>query len=271
MLLTGQSAPSFSLPDAGMQTVSLSSYKGRKNVVLYFYPRDDTPGCTLEAIEFSDHEAQFGHSVLINHFFANESDFDTPVIDRRASVQKRNLGPLKPDSESTWEQRHERGLGKPDEAGGRIAAGIAGANRVALDDGFQTSKLRKSDDGLFHPEIRFTTCKTSCKLLEAHFYNNLVEIFVQLHRCDHAGIHATIDQWGFPGLNSRHLIECDLDFRPHRFVIGPQKPRGGCCSDDRENQNPSDTALAGVADNSVVLLLVLIGHWFFGRGRLQII
>jgi thioredoxin-dependent peroxiredoxin len=60
MLHTGQTAPTFSLPDADMQTVSLSSYKGRKNVVLYFYPRDGTPGCTLEAIDFSDHEEQFG-------------------------------------------------------------------------------------------------------------------------------------------------------------------------------------------------------------------
>jgi peroxiredoxin Q/BCP len=60
MLHTGQPAPIFSLPDADMQTVSLSAYKGRKNVVLYFYPRDGTPGCTLQAIEFSDHEEQFG-------------------------------------------------------------------------------------------------------------------------------------------------------------------------------------------------------------------
>jgi len=59
MLRTGQTAPSFSLPDADMQTVSLSSFKGRKNIVLYFYPRDGTPGCTLEAIEFSDHESVF--------------------------------------------------------------------------------------------------------------------------------------------------------------------------------------------------------------------
>lgn len=66
MLHTGQTAPSFSLPDADMQTVSLSAYKGRKNVVLYFYPRDGTPGCTLEAIDFSDHEDQFGkHDCVI--------------------------------------------------------------------------------------------------------------------------------------------------------------------------------------------------------------
>lgn len=59
MLHTGQTAPTFSLPDADMQTVSLSEYRGRKHVVLYFYPRDDTPVCTLQAIEFSDHEDQF--------------------------------------------------------------------------------------------------------------------------------------------------------------------------------------------------------------------
>lgn len=60
MLHPGQTAPNFSLPDADMQTVSLSEYRGKKNVVLYFYPRDDTPVCTLQAIEFSDHEDQFG-------------------------------------------------------------------------------------------------------------------------------------------------------------------------------------------------------------------
>lgn len=66
MLQPGQSAPAFTLPDADMQTVSLSSFKGRSNVVLYFYPRDGTPGCTLEAIEFSDHEELFAqHNCVV--------------------------------------------------------------------------------------------------------------------------------------------------------------------------------------------------------------
>ena len=43
-----------------MQTVELASYLGRKHIVLYFYRRDDTPGCTLQAAEFSDHESEFG-------------------------------------------------------------------------------------------------------------------------------------------------------------------------------------------------------------------
>src|SRR5258708_4674115 len=59
MLQPGQSAPSFALPDADMQTVSLSAFKGKKHVVLYFYPRDGTPGCTIVTTDFSDHEDQF--------------------------------------------------------------------------------------------------------------------------------------------------------------------------------------------------------------------
>lgn len=58
-LTTGMEAPHFELPDADMQTFSLTSQQGRNNVVLYFYPRDDTPGCTMEANEFSDLEEEF--------------------------------------------------------------------------------------------------------------------------------------------------------------------------------------------------------------------
>ena len=67
MLQIGHAAPSFSLPDADMANVKLADYKGQQHVVLYFYPRDDTPGCTLEAIEFSDMDAelnQFKTAVL---------------------------------------------------------------------------------------------------------------------------------------------------------------------------------------------------------------
>jgi len=50
----GRKAPSFTLPDAEGRPVSLSDFKG-KDVVVYFYPRDDTPGCTKEACGFRDH------------------------------------------------------------------------------------------------------------------------------------------------------------------------------------------------------------------------
>jgi len=59
MLHVGEPAPSFSLPDADLEMMNLSSYRGKKNVVLYFYPKDGTPGCTLQAIGFSDREDEF--------------------------------------------------------------------------------------------------------------------------------------------------------------------------------------------------------------------
>jgi len=59
MLQAGDPAPAFDLPDADMNAVSLDDFKTRQHVVLYFYPRDDTPGCTLEAIEFSDLAGEF--------------------------------------------------------------------------------------------------------------------------------------------------------------------------------------------------------------------
>lgn len=54
MLQAGQPAPGFELADADMQAVSLEGFRNRSNVVLYFYPKDDTPSCTMQAIDFSD-------------------------------------------------------------------------------------------------------------------------------------------------------------------------------------------------------------------------
>jgi peroxiredoxin Q/BCP len=58
MLQTGRPAPGFELPDADMNVVSLDNFRDH-NVVLYFYPRDDMPGCTIEAIDFSELEDEF--------------------------------------------------------------------------------------------------------------------------------------------------------------------------------------------------------------------
>ncbi|MFB3788877.1 MAG: thioredoxin-dependent thiol peroxidase [bacterium] len=54
----GKAAPSFSLPAHTGENVSLKEFKGRKQVVLYFYPKDDTPGCTKEACSFRDYLPQ---------------------------------------------------------------------------------------------------------------------------------------------------------------------------------------------------------------------
>ena len=58
MVEIGQPAPDFTLPDQDGHEVTLSDQKG-KPVVLYFYPRDDTPGCTREACNFRDARAEY--------------------------------------------------------------------------------------------------------------------------------------------------------------------------------------------------------------------
>jgi len=65
-LQAGMEAPHFELPDADMHQFRLAALQDKHNVVLYFYPKDDTPGCTMEGNEFSDLEAEFArHDALV--------------------------------------------------------------------------------------------------------------------------------------------------------------------------------------------------------------
>jgi peroxiredoxin Q/BCP len=65
VLQVGADAPHFELADADMHMFSLEAQRG-KSIVLYFYPKDDTPGCTMEANEFSDHEDEFAkHDAIV--------------------------------------------------------------------------------------------------------------------------------------------------------------------------------------------------------------
>jgi peroxiredoxin Q/BCP len=54
----GSKAPNFTLKNANNETITLEEFKG-KNVIVYFYPKDLTPGCTKQAIAFTEHEEEF--------------------------------------------------------------------------------------------------------------------------------------------------------------------------------------------------------------------
>ncbi len=58
--LEGTHAPDFSLPNEKGETVSLADFAGEKYVILFFYPKDATPGCTLEAQSFKESHTDFG-------------------------------------------------------------------------------------------------------------------------------------------------------------------------------------------------------------------
>jgi len=59
MLKANDQAPLFSLPNQYGEKLSLQDYYGKQNVVLYFYPKDDTPGCTVEANQFTGLNQEF--------------------------------------------------------------------------------------------------------------------------------------------------------------------------------------------------------------------
>lgn len=90
MLNIGDKAPSFSVQDHQGKTVSLAGLAGKK-VVLWFYPKADTPGCTAEGCAFRDRQAQFSakNAVLLgvsfdtvseNAAFARKFGFEFPLL-----------------------------------------------------------------------------------------------------------------------------------------------------------------------------------------------
>lgn len=85
-LAEGSKAPAFKLPRDGGTNVSLADYKGRK-LVIYFYPKADTPGCTQESIDFSTLRAEFGKAGT--DILGVSAD---PVAAQEKFKKKHNLG-----------------------------------------------------------------------------------------------------------------------------------------------------------------------------------
>ncbi|MBN3894668.1 MAG: peroxiredoxin [Nostoc sp. NOS(2021)] len=95
-LAVGTDAPAFTAKDTNGNTVSLSDFAG-KTVVLYFYPKDDTPGCTKQACSFRDAQAEYqGKDVVILGVSADDE------VSHQAFTQKYNLNfPLLADSDKS--------------------------------------------------------------------------------------------------------------------------------------------------------------------------
>lgn len=99
-LLEGLKAPQFSLLDEKGNTISLEDYAGKQYVILYFYPRDSTPGCTTEACDFRDLYPQFTEmnaavlgvstdSAKKHQNFINKNNLPfTLLVDEEAAVSK---------------------------------------------------------------------------------------------------------------------------------------------------------------------------------------
>ena len=104
----GNKAPDFTALDQNGGKVKLSSFKGKKNVILYFYPKDMTPGCTTQACDFRDHQKKFKATVILgvsidsqerhqkfiekyNLPFKLLADTDKKVVEKYGVWQKKKL------------------------------------------------------------------------------------------------------------------------------------------------------------------------------------
>ncbi len=115
MLSSQQTAPAFSAINQDQQTIQLADFKNQHHVVLYFYPKDDTSGCTLEAKQFTDLADQFAaaDTVVIG---VSKDDCDS----HQAFIKKYNLnvqlladtdGSLC-DSYGVWQEKEKNGVKK---------------------------------------------------------------------------------------------------------------------------------------------------------------
>lgn len=115
MLHTNDLAPAFEALDQDNQPVSLADFRNRQNVVLYFYPRDDTPGCTIEAKQFTDLAGEFArHDTVVLGVSRDSCD------SHRAFIHKYGLNVAllaDPDGKvcaayGVWQEREKDGVKK---------------------------------------------------------------------------------------------------------------------------------------------------------------
>jgi thioredoxin-dependent peroxiredoxin len=125
----GQPAPDFTLPSTDDQDVTLSAFKGKQAVVLYFYPRDDTPGCTAEACSFRDLRS------LFNQHGAEILGISPDTIKSHKKFQQKHhlTFPLLADSDHAIAEQY--GVWQQKKFMGREYMGIARTTFVISTDG----------------------------------------------------------------------------------------------------------------------------------------
>ena len=115
MLQINQTAPSFSTPNQDDRVVCLEDFKGKKNLVLYFYPKDDTSGCTIEANQFTSLLNEFAkQDTIILGVSKDDSESHRNFInkfDLKVELLADTSGELC-DSYGVWQEKEKNGVKK---------------------------------------------------------------------------------------------------------------------------------------------------------------
>ena len=115
MLNKNQKAPDFSALNQDNELVNLSDYNGKSNVVLYFYPKDDTPGCTIEANQFTALASDFlKHDTVVIGVSKDSCESHQAFIDKfglKVDLLADTDGKLC-ESYDVWQEKEKNGVKK---------------------------------------------------------------------------------------------------------------------------------------------------------------
>ncbi len=115
MLEKNQTAPAFSTCNQNNEVINLADFKDSKNVVLYFYPKDDTPGCTIEANQFTELASEFAKADTVVLGVSKDScDSHQAFIDKfglKVDLLADVSGELC-DAYGVWQEKEKNGVKK---------------------------------------------------------------------------------------------------------------------------------------------------------------
>ena len=115
MLEKNQTAPAFSSLNQNNEIINLSDYKNNNNVVLYFYPKDDTPGCTIEANQFTELASEFAKvNTVVLGVSKDSAESHQAFIDKfslKVDLLADTSGELC-DAYGVWQEKEKNGVKK---------------------------------------------------------------------------------------------------------------------------------------------------------------
>lgn len=142
MLEIGTKAPDFTLPDQNGEMHTLSEYRGKK-VLLYFYPKDNTPGCTRQACGYSERLAQFQEKKAVILGISKDS-----VASHKRFEEKQNLTiTLLSDTERTVIEAYD--VWKEKKNYGKVSMGVVRTTYLIDEEGIivkANDKVKAADD-----------------------------------------------------------------------------------------------------------------------------
>lgn len=130
MLEVGMPCPLISLPNTQREIVNFGDLIGKKKLVIYFYPKDDTPSCTIQANDFTSLQAKFGNAGSLVFGISKDNSESHQEFSKKFGLSVSLLSDLEGDacqSFDTWGEKEKNGIRKMGIIRSTFVVGISGS------------------------------------------------------------------------------------------------------------------------------------------------